>query len=197
MILKKTIVDEKEIYQPISFDEALKQGNKDGLIFTDEDEREAFEEAMEEETADGENDERAFANEGAASSHKRFFKRGNITAMLPFLDDDELHDIVCDMIEHKDGYSNLNILVAMPFLSDSDCDELFMAYVVKGEYEKQSDIVAMAPFVSEKCLGALVDEYVEGKYQTLDMSALYPFMASKDIKKLFDYFLKQRHKPTD
>ena len=51
MILKKTIIDGKEIYEPINYEEALEYQNKDELIFTSDDEKEEFEEKIEEQEA--------------------------------------------------------------------------------------------------------------------------------------------------
>ena len=46
MILKKTIIDGKEIYEPINYEEALEYQNKDELVFTSDDEKEEFEEKI-------------------------------------------------------------------------------------------------------------------------------------------------------
>ena len=50
----------------------------------------------------------------------------------------------------------------------------------------------MGPFVSQGCLARLVDEDVDGKYQDIEMDALYPFMNSQDVKRLFKYTIKNK-----
>ena len=42
MILKKVIINGKEVFEPISFEDALKYNDHNNLIFTDEDEEEDF-----------------------------------------------------------------------------------------------------------------------------------------------------------
>lgn len=49
MILKKRLQDGKTIYEPISFEEAVEQrAEKSDFVFTDEDEKDKFEDALEE-----------------------------------------------------------------------------------------------------------------------------------------------------
>ena len=43
MILKKAIIDGKEVFIPISLEEAYKVEKKEDLVFTDEDEKEVVE----------------------------------------------------------------------------------------------------------------------------------------------------------
>ena len=64
MILKKVIENNKEIYVPISFEEAVKIYDKTQLVFSSEDEEDEFEEyldeleeAKEEEDDDDENED--------------------------------------------------------------------------------------------------------------------------------------------
>lgn len=39
MILKKTIINGKDVYEPISYEDALVYNNKDELLFTSDDEK--------------------------------------------------------------------------------------------------------------------------------------------------------------
>ena len=48
MILKKVIENNKEIYVPISFEEAVKIYDKTQLVFSSEDEEDEFEEYLDE-----------------------------------------------------------------------------------------------------------------------------------------------------
>ena len=73
----------------------------------------------------------------------------------------------------------------MPFLSNEDCDALFK----KALDENWTNIVNIVPFVSSKALSLFVDEFIDGKYQNVDIESLYPFIDSKDIKKLFKHFM--------
>ena len=48
MILKKVMIDNKVVFEEISFEDALKYENKEELVFTDEYEQDEFEDALEE-----------------------------------------------------------------------------------------------------------------------------------------------------
>ena len=37
-----------------------------------------------------------------------------------------------------------------------------------------------------------VDEYISGNYQDLQIDTLYPFMSSKDVKRLFTYIISKK-----
>ena len=76
----------------------------------------------------------------------------------------------------------------MPFLSTEDCDALFK----KALDENWAIVVNIVPFVSSTALSIFVDEYINGNYQNIDIESLYPFIDSKDIKKLFQHFMKTK-----
>ena len=42
MILKKTIINGKDVYEPISYEDALVYNNKDELLFTSDDEKDDY-----------------------------------------------------------------------------------------------------------------------------------------------------------
>ena len=47
MILKKTIINGKDVYEPISYEDALVYNNKDELLFTSDDGKDEFEDKVE------------------------------------------------------------------------------------------------------------------------------------------------------
>ena len=196
MILKKIIINDKEVYEPISKEDALKLDDKSILTFTSEDEEDGFEELLEE-MEDSEDDEEPFDKVGGfhiINKHKKHTKKGNnkIIALLPFMEDEEIHKIVESILKNSEDYKDLPLVAVMPFLSDEDCDALFMKFVVEEKYQDDIELSPLAPFVSEECLSKLVDAYIEGKYPNLELDDLYPFMSSKDVKKLFRFFIQKR-----
>lgn len=187
MILKKMIVDGKEVYIPISKEKALESDNKKDLIFTDEDEQDEFEELLDEledEKRNGEEDDSISFNSTKSKKSNR------IITMLPFLDDDELHELVEDIISDGEKYKGLSLAAVMPFLDDSDCDKIFLKAINNENQLKH--IGSLAPFVSEGCLSELVECYINGDYPELNLDVLYPFMSTRDIKRLFKYFIAKR-----
>ena len=224
MILKKLLENDKEVFVPISLDEAITL-DESMLLFTDEDSYDEYEERideLEEEEEDEDEDVESFtynSNEkftnqkltkeevndlvrntyGAAkevmSSVGGMFKDSTRTpktkklvSMLPFMDDEDIHEVVIGILENKEEYKDLDLVSIMPFLSTEDCDALFK----KALEENWTIVVNIVPFVSSKALSIFVDEYIDGNYQNIDIESLYPFIDSKDIKKLFHHFMKTK-----
>ena len=224
MILKKLLENDKEVFVPISLDEAITL-DESMLLFTDEDSYDEYEERideLEEEEEDEDEDVESFtynSNEkftnqkltkeevndlvrntyGAAkevmSSVGGMFKDSTRTpktkklvSMLPFMDDEDIHEVVIGILENKEEYKDLDLVSIMPFLSTEDCDALFK----KALDENWAIVVNIVPFVSSTALSIFVDEYINGNYQNIDIESLYPFIDSKDIKKLFHHFMKTK-----
>ena len=176
MILKKIVIDDKEVYERIPLKKALLLEDKSVLVFTDENEKDDFYDLLEEQEDDDDDDED---------------EADRIISLLPFLKDDEIHSMVESMLNDDKGFKDLPLVEMMPFLSDEDCDALFTK-AISGENSDYFDLVALVPFVSENCLTKLVDNYIEGKYPDLEIDDLYPFMSSEDVKRIFEFFLAKR-----
>ena len=163
MILKKTIIDGKVVYEPISYEEALTYPNKEDLIFTSDDEKEEFEEKLEEldetddtidelddEDDDQEDDESVrisingkninlgkdfggmFGNIfGNMFGGKNYSKTNNLVVALPFMDKEDIYELVEKILSNDNQYKNLNLVTIMPFLDTKDCDALFMKFVIE------------------------------------------------------------------
>jgi hypothetical protein len=175
MILRKVVSENgKIVYEPITFEEALKI-SKAELVFTDEDEEERFDDM-------GEDAEPRSKNPNIQ----------NIMMGLPFLDDEDLKEMVDDIIKDSSNYQDLPLVAIMPFLSEEDADRLFLKCIGDKTLSLRFDISSLVHFVSEACLDKLADEYVKGNYQDVDVDALYPFMSSKTIKKVFKYHLNKK-----
>ncbi|MGM9858858.1 MAG: hypothetical protein ACI311_06400 [Bacilli bacterium] len=224
MILKKIFENGKEVFVPISLDEAVNI-DESNLVFTD-DSYDEYEDRMdeleeEEEDEDDNFDEESFTFNSCDTSQNNKFsheeisslvnnalgaaknvlssvggmfkdtsknpKTKKIVSMLPFMDDEDIHELVMGIIENKEEYKDLDLVSIMPFLSTEDCDILFK----KALDENLSNIVSIVPFVSSKALSIFVDEYIDGKYQNVNIEALYPFIDSKDVKKIFKHFMKK------
>ena len=220
MILKKVIINGKEVFEPISFEDALKYDNHNNLIFTDEDEEEDFYdklselEELKEQTSDESLNEEVEQDEETQAEFKKGFgfnfenfgeifgsffqksnkksKSSNLIAALPFLSEEDIHKIVEEILQNSEEYKDLNLVAVMPFLSKSDCDALFMKFVVENENENHKYIYGIAPFVSSECMSKFVDGFIEGKYQNVNINGLYPFMNNSDVKRVFDYIISKK-----
>ena len=105
-------------------------------------------------------------------------------------DSDVNIELVEKILNDDEKYKELNIVVILPFLDKEYCDQLFMRFVLEGKACKHS-IVTIVPFVSKTCLSKFVDEYINGKYQDVEMNMLYQFLDSEDVKKVFNYILSK------
>jgi len=110
--------------------------------------------------------------------------------ILPFMDEEDIHEVVEKYLSGDPDYANLKLPAIMPFLDEDDCDAVFKKVVESKELGHY--VVAIAPFVSEEALSALVDQFLEGAYPDLDIDSLYPFLDSADIKRAFHYWLKKQ-----
>lgn len=210
MILRKVVnVDGKIVYEPITLEEAIKLDRND-LVFTDEDEEEAYDDYLDV-LEHSEDNEVEYDRGETASSNSYFEKLGDrisahftrnlnvdnkktkkLLSVLPFLEDEDISEIVDDVLAHADEYKDLPLVAIMPFVSDKDADRLFMAFAARENPDQNNDIVSIAPFVSDVCLEAFVDKYIEGYYHHVNVDALYPFMDSKTVKKLFKHILHSK-----
>ena len=218
MILKR-IIDENgnEIYIKISFDDALKE-EKSVLVFSSEDEEEEYDEALEEDEEEKEEVKEdlhdAFKNiknifnskeveetlnstsdilnnvfSFSSNSKKEKTKSQKIISMLPFMDKEDLHELVNDILNGSEEYKDIPLQAIFPFLSEEDCDSLFLKSI--EDPNSNINICSLAPFVSEEALSSFVDKYIEGEYQDVNIDILYPFLKSSDIKKLFKYVVNK------
>ena len=155
MILKR-IIDENgnEIYIKISFDDALKE-EKSVLVFSSEEEEEEYDEALEEEEEEKEevkedlhdvfnNIKNIFNSKEveetlnstsdilnnvfsfSSNSKKEKTKSQKIISMLPFMDKEDLHELVNDILNGSEEYKDIPLQAIFPFLSKEDCDSLFL-----------------------------------------------------------------------
>ncbi len=129
---------------------------------------------------------------GSMFDKKKKSKVDELIAALPFMDKEDTHELVNAILNGSEQYKCLNLVQIMPFLSVSDCDALFMKFIM-DDSKYTSSLVAVAPFASADCLSKVVDEYINGNYQNIEMSTLYPFLNSKDVKKVFDYILSKKN----
>jgi len=122
-------------------------------------------------------------------------KTAKLLKVLPFLDDEDVHDLVMGIINGDESLKDVNIVAIMPFLDDDDADMLFIRAIEDGNTSFTPEQIA--PFVSEEAMGKIVDMYIDGKYPDLDINRLYPFMASKDIKRVVKKIIEDKENKED
>ena len=117
-------------------------------------------------------------------------KGNGIVSMLPFLGKEEKKELVQMIIDGHEDVKNLKLSSVFPFLDESDCDKIFLA---KMKEIPTKEITALFPFVSKEALSVMVDEYLEGNFEGLNMNTVYPFLDQESIKKIFYKELKKNN----
>lgn len=131
-----------------------------------------------------------FKGIGEGINRQKKDKMSKLVRALPYMEEEDIHEIVTKIIEGDESLKDVNISAILPFLADEDCDALFLKAIKDGN--SKIDPAAVAPFVSKACMSQLVDKYVAGEMPDLDVDALYPFLSSKDIRRVFDYLLSTK-----
>lgn len=116
-------------------------------------------------------------------------KGNSIAAMLAFLGEKEKKELVEMILEDKEETKDLKLSTVFPFLEESDCDKIFIA---KMKTIPTKDLTALFPFVSSAALDKMVDEYLDGNFEGLNMTAVYPFLDQETIKKIFYHELNKQ-----
>jgi len=181
MILKPLTIDGQTIHVQINNEEAKERYlNHEELIFTDEGEKQLFIESIREDNEP--------QQDTTKHDERKESKMTRLMKIIPFLDDEDIHDLLDKVISEDGDTSDIDLMMIMPFLNQEDTNRLFEK-ALKGNHSK-INLVAVAPFVSEASLSLVVDLYIEGKIQSDDMDELYPFLSSKDVKRLFEHVIK-------
>lgn len=204
MILRRSNNNGTDVYEEISLEEAIKL-NKKEIIFTDEEDKEAYEEvlkAQKKERKDpldqfvegmenfGEKINKVVNDAFKGFSNSRYNeKTRKIKKILPFLDEEDLKEIVEAILAKDEKYEFLPLDILFPYLNEEDCDRLFLMALDDVDMKNKIDIQKLVPFVSEECMDKFVDLYVQGKYKNVNIDELYPYMNNKSIKKIFSYYL--------
>ena len=204
MILRRSNNNGTDVYEEISLEEAIKL-NKKEIIFTDEEDKEAYEEAFKAQKKDrkdpldqfvegmenfGEKINKVVNDAFKGFSNNRYNeKTRKIKKILPFLGEEDLKEIVEAILAKDEKYEFLPLDILFPYLNEEDCDRLFLMALDDVDMKNKIDIQKLVPFVSEECMDKFVDLYVHGKYKNVNIDELYPFMNNKSIKKIFSYYL--------
>ena len=204
MILRRSNNNGTDVYEEISLEEAIKL-NKKEIIFTDEEDKEAYEEVLKAQKKDrkdpldqfvegmenfGEKINKVVNDAFKGFSNNRYNeKTRKIKKILPFLGEEDLKEIVEAILAKDEKYEFLPLDILFPYLNEEDCDRLFLMALDDVDMKNKIDIQKLVPFVSEECMDKFVDLYVQGKYKNVNIDELYPFMNNKSIKKIFSYYL--------
>ena len=119
-------------------------------------------------------------------------KSEKIIKMIPYMEKEDVHEIVVGLLRDEESLRELNIEEMLPFLEAEDCDNLFLVAIKVGNKKLVPENIA--PYVSRECLSKVVDSYLNGEYADLDIDSLYPCLSSGDIKRVFYHVMSEESK---
>ena len=219
MILKKVLVDGKEVYVTITMDEARESYKKgEDLVFSSDDEKDDFYDKMEEMDEEELEEEEEETTEEKESIFTDDLKDlGNIIKEKVNRFTDKVKDL------SKRNFKAYNektekLVKILPFMEDQDIHELIVELLKEDDSMKDVDIRAIfpyldsddcdaiflkaleqnnfnfkpadiAPYVSSECLTKVVDMYLDGKFTDKDIEKIYPFLDSEDVKRIFKHMM--------
>lgn len=113
----------------------------------------------------------------------------DFAGLLPFLGEEEIYRMARAIAEGEEAPEGVSLEDLLPFLDEDQVDAILMKMLEKGK-----DITPCAPFASEAFFDMLVDRFIAGELEDINIDELYPFMSEETIKKLFHVALQQRKK---
>ena len=144
--------------------------------------------------------------------------KNSIEKMLPYLDEEALHEITVDFINGEtyvnmkkvlpyleeddvsllvkklcasDGeqFNGLTVDDVLPYAEEEDVDALFMKGVKSGRMYKQ-----LIGYVSDDCWHELAEDYCKNENSALDIDEVLPYLDEDDIRLIFKTYLKRNKK---
>lgn len=179
MIYKKMKTGDTEELKEVSFEEAFPLASTDELAFDSADEEVEFYKQV-------------VKKHPPVSIKVHKADKSPISGLLLYLKDEDLHEIALSIIngEYSEKYENLDYKELLFYLNESDIEMLF--FKALSEENQTLDVKAIAPYASEATYTKFVDEYIAGKYQEINIDTMYSYMKSRDIKRLFEYYLAKK-----
>lgn len=111
-----------------------------------------------------------------------------ILSRLIFLSGEDIRDLLNKVLTNDESLKAVDLTIFLPFIESKDATALFKK-AIEGDLNINPS--SITPFIDETDLTLIVDAYLNGAHQNLNVDALYLFFDSKDVKRLFEHFLKQ------
>lgn len=93
-------------------------------------------------------------------------KKNKLVQILPFLDDDDIHEIVEDILSDPDKYDGLNLCAIMPFLSENDCDALFLEIALDNDKNIRTPSLLLRRLCRKSVLQNLSTNMLRANFKT-------------------------------
>ena len=108
------------------------------------------------------------------------------THMLPFLEDEDIDELVEKILSGE--VKGVNLMVLYPFLSRESLNKL-VDRLIKDK--KGKELRGAIPFISKEKVNAIYDAIVSGELTGIKESSLMPFLGKSKIKEMFNKLVEE------
>jgi hypothetical protein len=110
----------------------------------------------------------------------------NLKSMIPFLDEEELHELCQKVSLSPTGeYQGVTMMSLLPFVEEEDVDRMMLAAL-----KQNKPVDSFYPFASEKGLHQLVDQFLAGS-PLENPIRLLPFLEEEDLQRIAEKIAKE------
>lgn len=155
-------------------------------------------------------------NSGSDGNPRKKTKGDKILGMVPFLDEESLHELTVQFIDGNleiemrealsfleeedvallmnkitenggEPFKGLELADVLPFADEDDISEMFIRKAKEGIIDED-----LIDYVDEDCWHKIVRYYCENENSELDIDKIYPHLDEDDLKLLFKTYLKRQ-----
>jgi hypothetical protein len=114
-----------------------------------------------------------------------------LVRMLPFLEDEELKELVDAILNNELEENSISVMEIVPFLEEEDTNRLFQAAI-----EEKIDVnpVVFFPFLEKEVIDQVIEKIQSGEITTISIDSITPFLDDNQIKKIFKNLLNSMKK---
>lgn len=192
MILRKILVDGKEIFVQVSKKDA-KNININELVFTDEKEKQEFVDSRKKDVkveilSEEEQKSKEEFKESIDDKIKRFSEK--IEEALDKAVESTAQGVKSMFNNFNKKQKNNKILAILPFMSESDTHELVEQIIAQDEQVKDLPLAAIMPFLSSKDCNRIFLNALEKNNYKWDLVTIAPFVSEETLDVAVDLYIE-------
>lgn len=107
--------------------------------------------------------------------------------VLPFLEEEDVALLLNRITENGEPFKGLELYDVLPFADEEDVGEIFKKKAKEGIIDE-----GLIDYVDEDCWHEIVRDYCDNENSGLDIDKIYPHLDEDDLKLLFKTYLKRQ-----
>jgi len=112
-------------------------------------------------------------------------KNKKLAKLLPYLSEEDIHNLLNRILEGDESLKDIDLNIIFPYLSSEDAGALFLRCI--KEKNKKMKYDQLIQYIDEATLDQLVDLYLNGELEEIDIEDILPYLNDKNIKKVFEH----------